>query len=45
MKTAANEACTGWLHKNCYLMGKNGTFDRGRCKSIKGEFFSGAENE
>ena len=44
MTTATNELCVGWLHENCYLVGRNDNFDSGRFKSIKGDF-SGWGNE
>ena len=38
MATARNEACIGWLHKNCYFIWNN-TFGNGRFKSMKWDFF------
>ena len=38
MTAATNEDCIGWLLENCYLMGRNETFDSERFKSIKGDF-------
>ena len=41
MTTTTNGACIGWLDENCYLMGRNDTFNSGRCEIIKGNFTRG----
>ena len=39
MNRATNEASIWRLHESCYLMERDDTFHRGRCKFIEGDFF------
>ena len=44
MNAAPNEDCLGDKVKIAILLGRNNTFEKGRCKFIKGDF-SGGGNE
>ena len=39
MNRATNEASIWRLHESCYLMERDDTFDRRRCKFIEGDVF------